>query len=82
MHAPDARKPTTDDKPMAGDKPIMRSLGEFFGHVWKAVTHDPTPPERREVSRRVVEQSVESGDGKVTLRRTIVEEIELPRKGH
>ncbi len=69
-----ARKPTTDDKP------IMRSLGEFFGHVWKAVTHDPTPTERREVSRRVEERTVENGEGKVTLRRTIVEEIELPNK--
>lgn len=61
------------------DKPLMRAIGEFFGEVWKGVKTDPTKPGR--VSRRSVEERVqETPGGKVVLRRTIVEEVIVPRE--
>ena len=56
----------------------MRSLGEFFGHVWKGVRTDPAPP-RQVVRKDVQETTVETPRGPVTLRRTTVDEVELPR---
>jgi hypothetical protein len=59
---------------MNGDsgKPLMRSLGEFVGHIVKAVTSDPR--NRRTV---VSKTRQEERRGNVTLRRTTVEEIEI-----
>lgn len=60
------------------EKPLLRSLGEFFGEVWKGVKTDPT----RVVTRRTVEErEAPTPGGKVVLRRTTVEEIVLPPKG-
>jgi hypothetical protein len=62
---------------MSDDKPLMRSLGEFFGEIWKGVKTDPTRPGR--VSKRRVEERVEQTEaGPVILRRTIIEEVILP----
>jgi hypothetical protein len=59
---------------MAGNrKPLMRCLGEFAGYIIKGV-RTPTEGRRREVSR-TVEERTEDG---VTLRRTTIDEIELP----
>ncbi|MHC4908089.1 MAG: hypothetical protein ACYTF9_00010 [Planctomycetota bacterium] len=57
------------------DKTIARSLGEFLGHIVKGIKTDP--------ARKVVRQSTEertSDDGRMILRRTTIEEIEV-RKG-
>lgn len=55
----------------------MRSLGEFLGHIWSGVKADPT----RKVVRKDVEvETRDTADGKVILRRTIVEEVEMPSK--
>lgn len=54
----------------------MRNLGRFFGHVAAGVR---TSPARREVSRDVEERQVETPTGRVTLRRTVIEEIEVER---
>lgn len=59
----------------AGNKSLMRNLGEFFGHVYRAVRADPSR-KRVEIDRRVEE---EERDG-MTLRRTTIEEIEIRRK--
>ena len=48
----------------------MRCLGEFVGHILRAVKSNPRS---REVGREVEEQS----DGKITLRRTTIDEIEI-----
>ncbi len=61
-------------------KPLARSLGEFFGHILKGVKTDPAAD--RPVARQVVRQSVEeeqrdTPQGKVTIRRTTIEEIEV-----
>ena len=51
-------------------KPLMRSLGEFIGHIVHAIKSNPAS---NEVSRTVEEKT----EGKITLRRTTVEEIEI-----
>ncbi len=58
----------------------MRSLGEFVGHIARAVKTDPgargdAPASRREVRREVEERPGEVDGRKVTLRRTIIEEV-------
>ncbi len=58
-----------------GDKSLMRSLGEFVGHVVKGVRTDPASPSRTEVRRTV--ETEERGD--VVLRRTTIEEVEIRR---
>ena len=53
-------------------KPLMRSLGEFFGHIVKAVKTDPSK------KQTVISKSVEEEDhGNITLRRTTIDEIEV-----
>lgn len=66
---------------------LMRSLGQFFGHLGQAIRTDPakadkTAPEKHEVRREVEEREETTPDGrKVTVRRTTIEEIELePRR--
>ncbi|MDG2053473.1 MAG: hypothetical protein P8J86_02070 [Phycisphaerales bacterium] len=52
----------------------MRCIGEFVGHVGRAIKTTPSEnSERREISRTTEER--EQGD--VTLRRTTVEEVEF-----
>ena len=57
------------------DKSLMRNLGEFFGHIWRGVKHNPD----KKTIRKTIE---EEQRGDVTLRRTTIEEVELrpPRK--
>jgi hypothetical protein len=61
------------------DKSLMRSLGEFVGHIVRGVKApvEPTPPERRQVNRTVEEETRDTPNGKVTLRRTTIEEVEF-----
>lgn len=58
-------------------KSIMRCVGEFFGHVGRAIKTKPTQEgERRELKRTVEERQ----EGEVTLRRTTIEEVEFKAK--
>ncbi|MHC4794980.1 MAG: hypothetical protein GWP75_04535 [Planctomycetia bacterium] len=61
---------------MSGQEPksIMRSLGEFVGHVAKGIRTDPSAPKVTEVRREV--ETERRGD--VVLRRTTIEEVEMP----
>ena len=52
------------------NKPLMRSLGEFVGHIVQAVKSDSS---KNEVNRTVKEKT----EGNVTLRRTTIDEIEI-----
>ena len=62
---PDPKKPT-----------IMHSLGAFFGHVWKGVKTDPA--QKPVATRTKVEEEVrDTPAGRVVLRRTTIEEVEL-----
>lgn len=73
-------------QPNEPDKPLMRSLGEFFGHIAKGVRTDPAkppapppaealPPERTIVRTTVQEHTAETPTGPVVLRRTVIDEV-------
>ncbi len=55
-------------------KSIMRCVGEFFGHVGRAIRTKPTQDSECSEIRRTVEETEE---GEVTLRRTTIEEVEF-----
>ena len=56
-------------------KPMMRSLGEFFGHIIKGVRTDPG-----QATNTVIRHETEEEDrGDMILRRTTVEEIEFKK---
>jgi|TARA_X000000368_G_C22967744_1_gene683997 hypothetical protein len=55
------------------NKPLMRCLGEFVGHILHAVKSDSA----KKGLHRSVEEKVE---GNVTLRRTTIDEIEIRSK--
>ncbi|RMH30321.1 MAG: hypothetical protein D6693_00715, partial [Planctomycetota bacterium] len=57
-------------------KPLARALGEFVGHIWRGATRDLSR-ERREVRRTVEHEERDTPRGRVTLRRTTIEEIEV-----
>ncbi|MBX3353530.1 MAG: hypothetical protein KF684_11415 [Phycisphaeraceae bacterium] len=61
------------------DKSLARSLGEFVGHIWSGIKTKPGSAERREVSRSVEEREAQTPGGKVTLRRTVIEEVEVEK---
>jgi hypothetical protein len=62
----------------------MRNLGAFVGEVWKGITSDPSasppaaPPTTRVVQERVDERVIETNAGPVTLRRRVIDEVDLP----
>jgi hypothetical protein len=60
-------------------KTLMRSLGEFFGHIVKAAKTDPARHVQSEAKPgKVVRKAVEEKrEGTVVLRRTTIEEIEV-----
>lgn len=60
-------------------KGIMRSLGEFFGHIARGIATDPSQASRRTVVREeTTEQERTTTDGRrVILRRTVIEEVEM-----
>lgn len=57
---------------------IARNLGRFFGNIKRGFTQPLDAPQTREVRRETTEESVDSDAGPVTLRRTTIEEVELP----
>lgn len=61
----------------APKKSLMRSLGEFVGHIARGVK-TPVAPRPQVVRHQVQEETRDTPQGKVTLRRTTIEEIELP----
>jgi hypothetical protein len=70
--------------PGRNKKTLMRSLGEFFGHIVKAAKTDPASdlesgPKRKQVVRKT---TAEEKQGNVVLRRTTIEEIEVRKDDH
>ncbi len=67
--------------PSPPSKPLLRSLGEFWGHVWSGATRKVDEPARKVEVRREVEEATgridELPGAEVTLRRTTIEEIEV-----
>ncbi len=58
------------------DKSLARSLGEFFGHIWHGGVKRDASSQKETLRHDVEERSEPAPGGKVTLRRTTVEEIE------
>ncbi len=56
----------------------MRSLGEFFGHIAQGVRTDPRQSHRTVTRQTVEEEHRDTPQGRVTLRRTVIEEVEIP----
>jgi hypothetical protein len=54
-------------------KSLMRSLGEFTGHIVKAIRQ----PAKKE-TRTIRHEQTETRSDDVVLRRTVIEEIEMP----
>ena len=57
---------------------LMRNLGRFVGAIGKAVKSDPSASKTVEVNRTTETETRETERGTVTVRRTTIEEIELP----
>ena len=61
-------------------KPLMRSLGEFVGHIFKGIRTNPQADSGR--SRTVLRETIEEEQqGDVILRRTTIEEVEVRSRG-
>ena len=56
-------------------KSLMRSLGEFFGHIAHGVRSDPGKKDKKTIRTTVEEKQ----EGNVILRRTTIEEVEIDR---
>lgn len=57
---------------------LMHALGSFFGHLWHGIRTDPAKPERRIVKTETQLETRDTPQGRVVLRRTTIEEVELP----
>ncbi|HVU63267.1 MAG TPA: hypothetical protein VHC70_04785 [Phycisphaerales bacterium] len=58
-------------------KSLLRNLGAFFGHIAHSVrtpVHPPEPPSRV-VREQVHEHEVQTPEGKIVLRRRIIDEV-------
>lgn len=64
------------------DKSLSRSLGEFFGNIWKGVRApvEPPPAQRQILRHETTEQVRATESGNVIVRRTVIEELEIPAK--
>lgn len=58
---------------------LMHNLGAFFGHIIKGAKTDPAG-NRRVVRHDVEEETRDTPEGKMTLRRTTIEEVELEKR--
>jgi hypothetical protein len=58
-------------------KPLMRSLGEFFGHIVKGIKTNPAKAKDQPQRTVIREEVQEEQHGDVVLRRTTIEEVEV-----
>lgn len=58
----------------------MRSLGEFFGHIVQGIKTDVDPSKKTVTRQTVEEETRQTPEGPVVLRRTVIEEVEVPSK--
>lgn len=56
-------------------KSLMRNLGEFLGHITRAIRTDPAKNKPTIVRKDVEEEQ----RGNITLRRTTIEEVEIAK---
>lgn len=72
---PNPQPENTGKKAEAESQPLMRSLGQFFGHIWGGVRSkvDDQPAQRQVVEHQVTEEK----RGQLTLRETVIREVEV-----
>lgn len=58
---------------------IVRNIGRFTGEIWRAIKTPANSSEKHEVKRTTETEERQTEDGKVTLRRTTIEEIEISK---
>ena len=68
---------TPPNPPKPQQTSLMRSLGQFVGHIAKGIS-GPGQSRTHQVSRSVETEQRETPAGTVTLRRTVVEEVIVP----
>ncbi|MEM1424412.1 MAG: hypothetical protein AAGH64_10465 [Planctomycetota bacterium] len=71
---------TYPDRPTNPPRTLARSLGMFVGHILRAAKSDPADHDPETVARRTTtrEETGHAATGeRVTLRRTVIEEIEI-----
>lgn len=61
------------------NKPLARSIGEFFGILAQAARTDVTKPAPTVVRETIEERTVNTPQGPITLRRRVVDEV-VPAK--
>ncbi|GAB5497341.1 MAG: hypothetical protein Phyf2KO_24210 [Phycisphaerales bacterium] len=61
------------------DDSVLRNLGRFTGEIWRAIKTPANTSEKHEVSRTTETEEKQTKDGKVTVRRTTIEEIEIEK---
>jgi len=57
---------------------LARNLGAFIGHVWRGFTADVSR-EKHVLRKEILEDSRPGPEGRITLRRTTIEEVEVER---
>ncbi len=65
--------------PKSPDNSLPHAIGQFVGHIWKGVRTDTSSSGSSErVGKRTQEHRTVDADGRqITLRRTIIDEIEI-----
>ena len=58
---------------------IVRNIGRFTGEIWRAIKTPAESTQKHEVNRTTETEERHTEDGKVTLRRTTIEEIEIEK---
>lgn len=59
------------------DDSLMRNLGKFVGAIWHGIKSDPKG-QRQEIRRAIEERESEYQGQRVVIRRTTIEEVEIP----
>ena len=54
---------------------LLHNLGSFFGHILRGVKTDPLRGVKIARREQVTEQPVPGADPRVTLRRTVIDEV-------
>lgn len=62
------------------DDSVLRNLGRFTGEIWRAIKTPAETSAKHEVSRTIETEERQTDKGKVTLRRTTIEEIEVQKE--
>jgi hypothetical protein len=82
-------RPSNPPPPPHPPKSLLRNLGEFFGHIAEGIKRPAgevpatpsveNPPPPKIVREQVEEREVHTPQGKLVLRRRIIDEVEPPQ---